>query len=171
MKYVNRRPFNKDVYNKYDLKCKETLVEIMKVKGFELQGDITEENYKKYDLLFYNASLNKYLSFENEVRHNFDQIREEFSTIHIPIRKKNTQANYYVVWNPDLNQVIVIDRKIIQESINQVTEVLCRGENTESGKIAYHEEFINVPKEKCKYFFIGQGYKMIEGEFPEQQIY
>jgi hypothetical protein len=83
-----KRKFNKTAYDDYDLPNKLELKNLMEKKGYSLMGDINEEHYKKYDLIFKHSPSNKILAFENETRANFDKIKSYYNTIHIPIRKK-----------------------------------------------------------------------------------
>jgi len=98
------RQFNQQAYDEVDLKAKQKLVEIAKQFGkYNLVGRIEQEHYKKYDILFITDD-GKTLAFENEVRQNFNVIESKYDTIHIPIRKKNTLADFYIVWNDNLTR-------------------------------------------------------------------
>jgi hypothetical protein len=139
-----KRKFNKTAYDDYDLSNKLELKNLMEKKGYNLIGDINEEHYKKYDLIFKHSSSNKILAFENETRANFDKIKSYYNTIHIPIRKKNTQADYYIVWNKEMTQFFLIPYPIINKYIDNVVNVKCV--NT------YLEDFIDIPKVECQLF-------------------
>ena len=132
-----KRPFNKIAYDKFDLKCKEELVNIMVKKGYNLVGDLKEEHYKLYDVKF--EKNGEEISFENETRPNFIRIRDIFDTIHIPLRKRNTMADYYVVWKPEFDEFILIDRSVIEEFSKDDLEV-------------YQDSFIDVPKNRAKLY-------------------
>jgi hypothetical protein len=139
-----KRKFNKNAYDTHDLPNKLELKNIMEKKGYTLMGDINEEHYKKYDLIFKHNTSNKILAFENETRINFDKIKTNYNTIHIPIRKKNTKADYYIVWNTNMTELFLIPYKIINEHINNLVNVKCSNK--------YLEEFIDIPKSECKLF-------------------
>lgn len=141
------RPFNKDAYDAFDLKNKKALLEIMKKKGYELVGDINEEHYKKYDVKFSNGE--KEISFENETRVNFDTIKNYYPTIHIPIRKKNTQCDYYLVWKTSMDEMFLITKEVIKECCEKVVELTC---NEFNSKEQYVDSFIDIPKERATHF-------------------
>jgi len=141
------RPFNQKAYDAFDLKNKEALVELMKEKDYTLVGDINEEHYKKYDVKF--SKGNDEISFENETRVNFNSIRDFFNTIHIPARKKNTEANYYVVWKPDMNEFFLIPNNVIKDCAKDLIEIVCN-EFDEDKK--YLDSFIDIPKERATHF-------------------
>lgn len=143
------RPFNRAAYNAHDMRNKNKLIEIMAKKGYSIVGDVNEENYKKYDLLFRHNVSYLEISFENETREVFDKIKNVFSTIHIPIRKQNTQADYYVVWNPSMTEMILIDRDTIMEYREAPVEVNCKESHV---NYEYTEKFIDVPKSKATFF-------------------
>lgn len=139
-----KRKFNKDAYDNYDHSNKLELKNLMKKKGYTLIGDINEEHYKKYDLVFKDNNTNKTLSFENETRINFDKIKSTYNTIHIPIRKKNTQADYYIVWNSSMTELFLIPYSVINNHIDNLITVKCSSK--------YIEDFIDIPKSQCQLF-------------------
>jgi len=139
-----KRKFNKNAYDSYDLKNKLELKNLMEKKGYTLMGDINEEHYKKYDLIFKDNKSDKILSFENETRINFDKIKSFYNTIHIPIRKKNTQADYYIVWNTNMTELFLIPYTIINKYIDNLVNVKCSNK--------YLEDFIDIPKKECQLF-------------------
>jgi hypothetical protein len=138
------RPFNKKAYDAFDMKNKKELVDIMTKKGYELIGDINKEHFKKYDVRFKKGD--KFISFENETRVNFIRIRDEFKTIHIPIRKQNTQASFYIVWKPELDEFFLIDEQTITEHKNETITLICN-EFDEDNR--YEDSFIDIPKDKA----------------------
>lgn len=140
-----KRKFNKQAYDTYDHSNKLELKNIMEKKGYSLMGDINEEHYKKYDLIFKHNNSNKILAFENETRINFDKIKSSYNTIHIPIRKKNTKADYYIVWNTKMTEFFLIPYSVINKHINNLVNVKCS--NT------YIEDFIDIPKAQCQLFY------------------
>lgn len=144
MNIVPKRKFNKDAYDSYDHSNKLELKNLMEKKGYSIMGNINEEHYKKYDLIFKNNDSNETLSFENETRINFDKIKSFYNTIHIPIRKKNTQANYYIVWNTQMTEFFLIPYSVINKHIDNLVNVKCS--NT------YIEDFIDIPKSECQLF-------------------
>lgn len=70
---MKKRQFNKKLYDKYDKKAKLTLKKVIETNSsFTLVGDINSEHYKVCDLVFNKGD--QIISFENEVRENFDEI-------------------------------------------------------------------------------------------------
>lgn len=148
------RPFNQKAYDAFDLKNKKELVLIMTKKGYTLVGDINEEHYKKYDVKF--TKNGKELSFENETRINFITIRDYYPTIHIPIRKQNTQADFYIVWKPELDELFMISKDIINEHKKETVTLICNEYDEDN---SYEDSFIDIPKEKAEL------YKKIKGRW------
>lgn len=148
------RPFNKSSYDAHDMRNKNKLIEIMSRKGYSIVGDVDQEHFKKYDLLFRHNVFSNEISFENETRPVFDKIKNVFNTIHIPIRKKNTQADYYVVWNPDMTEMALIDRDTIIKHRKAPVEVNCKESHV---NYEYTEEFIDIPKSEATFLKEEQG--------------
>lgn len=141
------RPFNKKAYDAFDLKNKKELVSIMSKKGYSLVGDINKEHYKKYDVMF--TKNGKEISFENETRVNFVTIRDVFKTIHIPIRKQNSQADFYVVWKPELDEFFLIKKETITDFKKETVTLVCNEFDEDN---VYEDSFIDIPKEKAELF-------------------
>lgn len=148
------RPFNKKAYDAFDFKNKKELVEIMTKKGYTLIGDLNKEHFKKYDVIF--SKNNKNISFENETRINFEKIRDVYPTIHIPIRKQNSQADYYIVWKSSLDEFFLIDKKTIEEHKEKTVTLVCN-EYDEDNR--YEDTFIDISKDKAVL------YKKINGKW------
>ena len=154
---MKKRPFNQKAYNEFDGSSKKRLVEVIeKNSEYVLDCDLNEEMFKKGDVFF--RKNKKRVLFENEVRQYFDDIISKFTTIHIPIRKQNTPANFYIVWKPDLNQFILIDRKTLIKNKNNIVKVKCW--NDEIGY--YYEDFLDIPKEETQWYVIGEELKLIK---------
>jgi hypothetical protein len=170
VKHLDKRPHNKDAYNEYDSKAKTVLIEIMKNLGYCVHGDPNEENYKKYDLNFYNPTTQKFFAVENEVREKFDLIRDRWDTVHIPVRKSTTQMDSYFVWNRNLNQIIVISRPIFLKYIGNLVDVDCDSEVLNGDRIAYKEKFIDIPKSETKFYYVTQGFKLNDG-IPNPELF
>ena len=126
-------------------------------KGYEIVGDINKENYKLYDLKFKHKESGKELSFENEQRRVFDAIKNRFPTIHIPIRKKNNQSDYYIVWNPTCTEFAMIDTRVIRDLANsKVVNVACK-ESFDGAQKSYTEDFVDVPKNMATFYKLKNG--------------
>jgi hypothetical protein len=138
-----KRPFNQAAYDAHDKRNKTEILNIMERKGYDLVGDIDEENFKKYDLKFRHKETGKEISFENETRDVFDKIKTIFKTIHIPIRKKNTQADFYVVWNPGMTEMFLIPKEVIEKCKEEIVDVKCKEGHV---NYEYEEKFIDIPK-------------------------
>lgn len=150
------RPFNKKAYDSFDLKNKKELVNMMLAKGYSLVGAIETEHFKKYDIKF--TKDGGEISFENETRMNFVTIRDVYSTIHIPIRKENTQADYYIVWKPELDEFFMIDKKTIEKYKKKVVTILCNESHVGD---SYIDSFIDIPKiEAVLYYKKGSKWKI-----------
>lgn len=141
------RPFNKKAYDAFDLKNKKEIVSIMNQKGFSLIGNLDEEHYKKYDVKFRKGDIE--LSFENETRINFTTIRDRYPTIHIPIRKQNTQADFYIVWKPEMDEFFLISKDTINECKKDIVTLICNEFNEDN---QYKDSFIDIPKERAELF-------------------
>jgi hypothetical protein len=159
---MKKRQFNKKLYDKYDKKAKLTLKKVIETNSsFMLVGDINSEHYKVCDLVF--SKGDKTISFENEVRENFDEIITKHNTIHIPIRKKDNSSEYYVVWRNDFNQFIMIKGGTIKKYINNVVNILCKKEEYQDGE--FEEKFIDIPKEETQWYVISEGLKLIKLDY------
>jgi hypothetical protein len=147
----NKRPFNLKLYKQCDMSAKKASIMLMKNRGYEVYGDLDKEHYKKYDLIFVNKDGDK-LTVENEYRGVFNKIRDVYSTVHIPIRKKNSQCDYYFVWGNDYTEVGIIKMSDISKFSDKPVNVLC----VEAMKLydgeAYVEDFIDVPKEYVTFY-------------------
>ncbi len=145
-----KRPFNKAAYDAHDKRNKEELLKIMVRRGYEIVGDIGAENFKKYDLKFKHKETGKEISFENETRDVFDKIKNIFKTIHIPIRKKDTQADFYVVWNTSMTEMFLIPKDIIEKCKEEIVDVKCKEGHV---NYEYEEKFIDIPKSLVDLYF------------------
>jgi hypothetical protein len=139
-----KRPFNLKAYNAFDLKNKQELVSIMTKKGYTLVGELNKEHYKKFDLKF--IKEDKEVSFENETRVNFVTIRDIYKTIHIPIRKKDTQADFYIVWKPELDEFFLISKDVINKNKEKMVTLVC---NEFEEDEVYEDTFIDIPKDEA----------------------
>lgn len=160
---MSKRPFNKTAYNAFDMKAKIMLKNIIeKNSKYKLIGDLEVEYFKECDLKFQNQD--KVVLFENEVRREFETIRDSFSTIHVPFRKKNTKANFYLVWKPDFLQFILINEKTLDKyRENIVRDVYCNHELNQNG--GYFEDFVDIPKNETQWYVIGENYKLIKLDY------
>lgn len=161
MGMMKKRPFNEDAYDSMDMKSKVALVEMMCNKGYELVGDINIEEYKKWDLEFQKGK--KKVSFEIEMRQPFNKIKTCYNTVHVPIRKKNNQSDYYIVWNLDCTEFAIIETQEIRRHAKD--ENLIYLECNEGKDWNYKEHFIDVPKEEWKFFKINN-----KGEWLEEDM-
>ena len=144
------REFNQGAYDSCDSPCKQALVSMMESRGYELIGDPDGEYYKNYDMLFVKQPTGERIAFENEMRENYDMIKNVYSSIHIPIRKKVSKSNYYVVWNYAMDEFALISMNTIRELASHHTvEIFCKARN---GRPAYSESFIDVPKEFVTFY-------------------
>lgn len=145
----NKRKFNKIAYDEFDMNCKIATVNLMNTRGYNLIGDINVEYYKKYDLAFKNKNGNV-IKIENEFRGVFDKIKYIFKTVHIPIRKKNTECDYYFIWGNNYKELAIINKETINKFKEKTINQICaKGEEYE-----FTEEFIDIPKENIKFYKI-----------------
>lgn len=159
------RKFNRSAYNAHDKRNKEKIVKIMEsTNKYVLIGDINDELYKECDVKLKHIDTGEIFRFENETRESFDQIVNEFDTIHIPIRKENTLADFYIVWKPSLTQFILIRRNVLLKYKTNQIDVSCH--ELSNATSDYVERFIDIPKNECEWFVIGQNYKMIPMNWP-----
>jgi hypothetical protein len=157
---MGKRQFNKAAYNAYDKSAKLKLVELIEnTSTFKLNCDLNIEMYKAGDVIF--KKENKTILFENEVRENFDKIVQDYNTIHIPIRKQNTPADFYIVWRKDLLQFILINKKTLDNNRNNIIhDVICNNEMNQDGP--YAEDFVDIPKNETQWYVIGKDFKLIK---------
>ena len=153
-----KREFDIHIYRQCDMSAKKAAISLMKNRGYELIGDVEKEHFKKYDLIFKNDK-GEVISVENEYRGNFKKIRDIYSTVHIPIRKRNSQCDYYFVWGLEYTEVGLIKMSDISKFTDKPVSVYC----TEAFELydadIYKEEFIDVPKEYVTFFRLNkQGY-------------
>jgi hypothetical protein len=153
-----KRPFNKQAYDACDSKAKLASISLMKNLGYEPVGDITEEHYKKFDLVFQNASGHQ-LRIENEVRPKFYAIKLTYPTIHIPLRKVNSQCDYYFFWHQKFNAVGILSMEDIRKHKDNIVPVLCQNEVGHKETEPYFEDFIDVPKELAQFFELSENNK------------
>lgn len=147
MEPAHKRTFNKNAYNATDRKCKDATIKMMEAQGYKVCGDPYKETYKKYDLEFLDSNTEKNIKIENEMRENYNLLKTKYSSIHIPIRKKITDADYYLVWKSSLDEFALIEKKFLTSS--PVVEVDCRAR----GEIpAYTEKMIDVQKKDIIFF-------------------
>lgn len=148
---MSKRPFNLKLYEQCDMSAKKASIALMENRGYSVMGDLDKEHYKKYDLVFTNKN-GETISVENEFRGAFNKIRDVYSTVHIPIRKKNSMCDYYFVWGNDYNEVGIIKMSDISKFSDKPVNVLC----VEAMKLydgeAYSEDFIDVPKEYVNFY-------------------
>jgi len=157
------RPFNRTAYNASDMPAKIRLKEIMEATGkYVLYGDINTEHYKEYDVAFIHED-GKIVYYENEVRNDFDKIVQDFTTIHIPYRKKNTGSSFYLVWNTELLQIIMIDNSTIKKYSDAVIEVTCNHDMNTRG--AYEDTFLDIPKSETQWYSVGKGFVLTKLDY------
>lgn len=142
-----KRQFNKKAYDAFDSKNKKEILSIMSKKGYTLVGKLEEEHYKKYDIKF--TKNGKEVSFENETRINFATIRDVYPTIHIPIRKQNTQCDFYIVWKLEMDEFFLISKNVIDKYKTETVDIVCNADHEE---YCYEEAFIDIPKEKAELY-------------------
>lgn len=142
-----RRPFNEKAHEVFDLKNKQELVTMMTRKGYSLVGDLSENFSKLYDIKFIKDG--KEIAFENETRTNFNAIRDRYNTIHVPNRKKDTQADYYVVWNVECDEFFLIANETIQKHKGSSVNVLCDEFARDYQTL---DVFLDIPKEEAELF-------------------
>jgi len=146
-----KREFNLKLYNQCDMSAKKASIQLMKRRGYELHGDLNQEHYKKYDLVFKNKDGN-FLSVENEYRGNFNKIKDYFPTVHIPIRKKGSQCDYYFVWGNEYSELGIIKMEDIRKFSDKPVNVLCTQALELYDGDAYKEDFIDIPKSLVMFF-------------------
>lgn len=155
---MSKREFDVNLYQRCDMKAKVAAISLMKNRGYKLVGDVAQEHFKKYDLVFQNDN-GETISVENEYRYNFSKIRDIYSTVHIPIRKKNSQCDYYFVWGSDCAEVGLIKMADISKFTDKIVDVYCTEEVDLYDGDVYQEKFIDVPKEYVTFFKLNkQGY-------------
>lgn len=146
---MTKRPFNQEAYNECDLKPKQVLNQIMQLKGYTLIYGLNEDNKEKYDMIF--QKENEKIIFENEVRSIFDEIKNKYNTIHIPYRKIDSIANYYLVWKNNYKEFALILFNDIKNS--KTVKIKCKEPNKNE---IYEELFFDVPKSICRFFSLNE---------------
>lgn len=144
-----KRKFNQQAYDNHDNKCKVATINLFKRKGFNLVGNINTEHYKKYDVKLINE-LGQVLKIENEFRGPFDKIKNLYLTVHIPVRKKNTECDFYFIWGNDYKDLAVIKKETIKKYNNTIIKQVCA-----NGKpYEFTEDFIDIPKKEVQFYSI-----------------
>ena len=144
-----KRKFNQQAYDNYDNKCKVATINLFKRKGFNLVGNINTEHYKKYDVKLINE-LGQVLKIENEFRGPFDKIKNLYLTVHIPVRKKYTECDFYFIWGNDYKDLAVIKKETIKKYNNTIIKQVCA-----NGKpYEFTEDFIDIPKKEVQFYSI-----------------
>jgi hypothetical protein len=153
-----KRLFNKKAYDEVDNSSKLAAIRLMKTRRYELISDLNTEYYKDFDCVFQHLLTKKILKIENEYRMSFNRIKNEFKTIHIPLRKSASKADYYFVWGNNYNEVAIIEMPKALKFSNNPVSVYCQSELSES-KEPYIEEFIDVPKDLFQFFIKKNNWK------------
>lgn len=135
------RKFNQQAYDNYDNKCKVATTEYLGKKGFYPISNIDTEYYKKYDLEMVN-SQGMIIKIENEMRGEFKKIKENYNSFHIPVRKKNTECDFYFIWSPDYDEIGIIKKKVFIKYMENVKSIVCQKDKADE-RI---EDFIDIPK-------------------------
>jgi hypothetical protein len=157
---MNKRKFNKKSYELADMPSKLVLKKLIEDNSeYVLETGLNEELYKAGDLVFRNG--NKRVIFENEVRNNFMDIVELYTTIHIPIRKKNTPADFYIVWKTDFTQFILIDLRKNRKYFDNIVSIKCN-EKFDNDEFKYTEDFIDMPKSETQWYVINEEFKPVK---------
>lgn len=134
-----RSKFNQEDYDRCDRPCKEAVVNYLKNKGWNLVGDIDIETYQKYDVEMINDQ-GIVIKIENELRHDFKRIKNEYGTFHIPIRKRPAKFDFYFIWNHELNEIGIIKKDVVIKYKDRIKYI-----NT---KQSTNEPFLNIPIEE-----------------------
>lgn len=145
------RSFNLQAYQGCDSPAKIAAVDLMKRKGYELESDLNKEYYKNFDLRFKHIKTGKIVSIENEYRSVFHKIKLSYDTIHIPLRKKDTQSDFYFVWGPEYKDVAIIKVSDMHKYRDTPVEVHCDSWGNKEPTI-YDEKFIDVPKKFAQFY-------------------
>lgn len=150
---MNTRSFNSVAYDSYDHINKTNIVKILNQYGYTLISDINAELYKDCDLIMHNHHKNKTIKIENETRPDFDTIKTKYTTIHIPIRKINTNANLYIIWNIESSECMIFDIDELRkyDLMQNVVSVVC---THEANAGVYEEYFIDIPKAFAYHFHV-----------------
>lgn len=150
-----KRSFNKTAYDKFDKSANIKLAEILqKNSNYKPLVDLGVELYKNGDAVFSNGE--NIVIFENETRENFDKIVQDYTTIHIPIRKKHTPADFYIVWRKCFSQFILIKRNVLLKYKTNIITVQCDHEMNQDG--SYIEDFIDIQKKETQWYVIAPNY-------------
>jgi hypothetical protein len=148
MSKYTKRPFNKDAYKACDKPAKEiikTLIE--KNSNFVCIAGMSTELFKKSDLIFEHRQTKQKINIEAETREPFQRIKNEFDTIHIPARKEDTEADFYIVWSPLYTEFYIITKKILDKYRRIHITQNCKSQNND-GKF-YLDKFIDIPKSEA----------------------
>lgn len=128
------KPFSVDLHTANDAAAKETLIKALRAQGID-----AIENPDPYGVDI--IATNKAMSYEVEVKHNWDAGEFPFDSVHIPARKLKflNQPVKFVILSSNRNWAIVIDGEVVKASkIIEKDTKLTRG-----------ERFIEVPAQKA----------------------
>jgi hypothetical protein len=137
------KPFEQELYDKYDLVAKVTLTEFFSSLGYNRLE--CGEMYKRGDVIFTKDGL--CLLVETEVKNNWkNQTNWEscYDTIHIPYRKVESESDIHVMFNFNRTCLALISMKEVKRS--NVIRI-----NTRSGII--NEPFFDVDSSKFDIYY------------------
>lgn len=141
------KKFSQELYDESDLKAKIVAVEFLEWLGFyKLETSLLdqEELYKKQDFEIILKSDNRKVTVEVERKKVWKKNCQwqGWSTIDVPSRKSESEADLFIMVNNDFNTIAVTTMKNVLES--KVT----------SKKTIYteNEDFYNVELNKFKFY-------------------
>lgn len=132
-----KKPFEKSLYTKFDKSGKKQAVEFLtQCKGYSLQIPLDEQVEKyKYDLVMddKNGLPQK---IEVEVKTVWETTKFPYPTIHVPWRKKNSEADVFIMFNHWFTSLLITPMKTILESLTvfKATRNRYTGTSTKSEK-------------------------------------
>lgn len=155
--------FNPKLHKICDLKAKQAVARwLLSLSYYEFKTPLEEqrERYKEYDFAVYNTVRKKEQTFEVERRMRWRvwddwmcrellwrddkgvQRRKEvpFLTVHVPLRKNESKADYYVAGNARLNVLCICPVSVIHAS-----SLIFINTQNELGEITKEEGMYDVP--------------------------
>lgn len=128
------KPFSADLHTANDAAAKERLIRSLKWQGID-----AIENPDPYGVDI--IATNKAMSYEVEVKHNWEAGEFPFDSVHIPARKLKflDRPVKFVILSSNKNWAIVIDGEVVRAS--RVIQ--------KDTKFTKGESFIEVPTQKA----------------------
>jgi hypothetical protein len=139
------KPFSRELYTENDVKAKSELRVFLSQLGYDITDkDAGRELFKKGDIFVYDSKQNPIL-VETEIKKVWikeDGWETKWTTIHVPFRKKSSEAMYHVMFNFNLTALAMIEMSKIKQA-----EVV-----TKNTRYTTAEQFFSLPYQDFNFY-------------------